>query len=241
VTAVKLIVAICCAALIPDVARSGSKSRDQDENRRIMFDYAECVVRQRHDRAADAILSNADNEVIQRRYGDLIRGDCLVSAAGGGGVQMKFGGDLYRYALADALVNADFFKSTDADFTDRPPLAHIAMPVQTKFDAYLAGVKSKRKREEAQAAYTNQVSMAWLSRFGECVVRQEPAKARAWLLTPINVAEETSRINDLRSAFSECLGQGTLKFNRVTMRGTVALNYYRLARATAQSNAGKVS
>ncbi len=73
---------------------------------------------------------------------------------------------------------------------------------------------------------------AWLSRYGECVVRQEPAKARYWLLTPPDSPEEISRINDLRPAFADCLNEGTMKFNRTTMRGAVAINYYRLAMAT---------
>ena len=154
---------------------------------------------------------------------------------------MKFGGDLYRYALANALVNADFAKKADVDFEDRLPLAHIAVPAQSVLDASLHGIKSMRKRQQAQADFRESVGVAWLSRFGECVVRQAPTKARAWLLTPINVAEETSRINDLRSAFSECLGEGTLKFNRVTMRGTVALNYYRLAMATVRPTIGKAN
>ena len=230
--------AAICAVAFPNLALADSKTREMEANRRIMFNYAKCVVKERHDRASEAILSNVDNGTILRKYSDLIREDCLVNAVGGG-AEMQFGGDLYRYALADALVSADFAKTSDTDFSNRLPLAHTAMPSQSELDKYLASVKSKRKREEAQANFDKQASIAWLSRFGECVVRQNPIKARMWLLTPTDIAEETSRISDLRSAFNDCLDNGTVKFNRVIIRGTVALNYYRLAKATVQPVAEK--
>ena len=152
---------------------------------------------------------------------------------------MKFGSDLYRYALADALVNADYALVAETDFTNRLPLAHAPMPNQLELDAYLAPIKSKRRREEAQAEFNKRVGIAWLSRFGECVARRDPVNSRLWLLTATDVAEETNRINNLSPAFSSCLGEGTMRFNRITMRGTVALNYYRLAKATVQPVAGK--
>jgi len=64
------------------------------------------------------------------------------------------------------------------------------------------------------------------------IVRDDPVKARQWLLTPPGGPEEISRINDLRPSFSACLLGGTMKFNRTVMRGTVAINYYRLTMAT---------
>jgi hypothetical protein len=236
-----LIGVICCAILVPCVAFAINKSREVAEfekNRRVMFDYAKCVVRQRHARAAEAILSNADDEVIKKRYAELIIPDCLVRVVGGA-AEMKFGGDLYRYALADALVNSDYATTSESDFSNRLPLAHIVAPKKSDLDVFLAANKKKRIRERAQAAFVEQTGVSWLSQFGECVVRQDPTKARLWLLTPTDAPEETDRINDLQSAFSACLAQGSLTFNRISMRGTVALNYYRLAKAAIQPVAGE--
>ena len=229
--------AICSIGLVAGPASAASESGKMEANRRIMFDYAKCVVRLRHDRTAEAILSNADNDTIQKRYSDLIIEECAATAAGDG-VEMRFGVDLFRYALADALVNADFSSTGESDFSNRLPLAHIATPSQSEFDTYLLGVKSKRQREAAKVEFDKRVGVAWLSRFGECVVRQDPVKSRLWLLTPTGAAEESSRINDLRPTFAICLGQGSARFNRITMRGTVALNYYRLAKATVQPATG---
>ncbi len=236
-----LIGATCWAILVPSLAHADKAAREAKEragNRTIMFDYAKCVVKQRHARAAEAILKNAGNDEINKKYSDLIRGDCLVSAANGE-AEMTFGGDLYRYALADALVNADLAKTSDSDFSNRAPLAHVEPYLQVELDAALAKIKSARKRAEVQEMFDNQSTVSWLSRYGECVVRHNPVSTKAWLLTAPNAPEESVHIAALQSAFGDCLvGRQTQKFNRMTMRGLVAINYYRLAMAAPVSSAG---
>lgn len=216
---------------------TSADSKDDQRTRKLMHDYARCVIRSSHDQAAEAILSNADNSTIMKRYSGLVNGECLGRIAPG--AEMRFGGDLYRYALADALVSADYAASGESDFSNRLPLAHLPMREHSELDASLASIKSARRRKEAEDSFSKANGVAWLSRYGECVARASPVKARLWLLTPPDTPEETSRINDMRPAFSRCLGDGTLKFNRITIRGTVAINYYRLARATARPIAGK--
>jgi hypothetical protein len=200
------------------------------EVRKVTRDYASCVVKKHGDRASEAIMTDSGNGDIQRRYSDLIDSACLSSVAGS--VQLKFGGDHFRYALADALVNTRIANDPVTSFADRLPLAHIAKPDNAALEASLATAHGKAQREELQKTYDRQLATSWLSRYGECVVRQEPTKARYWLLTPPDSPEEISRINDLRPAFADCLAEGTMKFNRTTMRGAVAINYYRLAMAT---------
>lgn len=213
------------AAFVP---ADGTDTKEEVRIRKIMHSYAKCVVGQKHDLATKAILSNVGTDAISKTYPGLMIGDCLPP-----GTEMRFGLDLYRYALADALVNADFAISGETDFSNRLPLAHLPFPDRSAFDQELAKVKSKRKQEELKTQFSKANGVAWLSRFGECIVRAEPKKSRYWLLTPPDVPEETSRINDLRTAFNGCIGTGTVKFNRITLRGTVAINYFRLARATA--------
>ena len=222
------------------VANAGNSTREVKENatnRKIMHAYARCVVKMKRIQAGEAIISNSDNGTIMKRYSDLISSECMAQT--GGSVQMRFGGDLYRYALADALVNSEFSAGGDSNFSNRLPLAHLLTGTQAELDAAVAKTKSKSKRAELEEDFKKRFGVAWLSRYGECVVRRDPVKARLWLLTPPDGPEETSRITDLMPAFNECLGEGTLKFNRVTMRGTVAINYYRLAKATPQPLAGK--
>ena len=150
---------------------------------------------------------------------------------------MRFGSDLYRYALADALVRADFSKEGATTFSDRLPLAHLQpMPFEQRDDA--AAKLKGRKKADFLKDYEKDFAVSWLSKYGECVVRADPVNARLWLLTVPDVPEETSRINAMRPAFAACLEPGEpMKFNRTTMRGAVAINYYRLAKATRQTEA----
>lgn len=203
---------------------------NEAETRRVVRDYSRCVVKSHGNTASKALITDSGNGAIEHLYPELIDGGCLSSVAGA--VQLKFGGDLFRYGLAEALVSTRLVDDATTTFADRLPLAHLPMPDRVEFDAAMAEAKGNRQRDEAQKKYSRQVAIAWLSRYGECIARQEPVKARYWLLTAADSSEEISRINDLRPAFSTCLGEGTIKFNRTTMRGTVAINYYRLALAT---------
>lgn len=231
------VLALGLAASIALSASAADTRKTNAANRKAMHEYAACVIKTNRARASEAILANADNSTITRRYSSLMDGDCLGRTAGE--VQMSFEGDLYRYALADALVNAASVARSESTFADRLPLAHLPMPERSALNAELAKAKSRRQRERAQSSFDRQNIISWMSHYGECVVREDPVKARLWILTPPGGSEETSRINELRPAFSACLGNGTVKFDRINMRGTVAINYYRLAMATPVPTSGK--
>lgn len=135
-------------------------------------------------------------------------------------------------------MNADFANRGDTSFADRLPLAQPATVSAEKQAELLAKAKGSSKRKDLEQEFAKQNALAWLSRYGECVVRQDPVNSRYWLLTPPNIPEEASRIKALQPAFGACLSNGTMKFNRIMMRGTVAVNYYRLAMATVVQGAG---
>jgi hypothetical protein len=64
------------------------------------------------------------------------------------------------------------------------------------------------------------------------VVRIAPQDAKTLLATVPDNVEETVRFKALQPAMGRCLPEGaTLKFGRTTLRGTIAVNYYRLAMA----------
>lgn len=223
-------------AFTPTSARADA-AKEQAEVRKTSFKYAACVVRKHHAKASEALLATASNREITGKLAQIIDSDCLGSAAGLG-VDMRFPNDTYKYALADALVNADFASRGHDSFSDRLPLAQPSETTQAEQTELLAKMKSGSKRKEVQRDLEKHNALVWLARYGECVVREDPKNARFWLLTPPETPEEVSRINAMRPAFSACLGTGTARFNRITMRGTVAINYYRLAMATVVPGAG---
>lgn len=81
-----------------------------------------------------------------------------------------------------------------------------------------------------------------LATIGECAVRANPGGASDLMKARINSKEEMQAVEALVPAFSSCLPKDLkVHFDITTLRGTVAVNYYRLASAprVAQSEAQK--
>ena len=199
------------------------------ETRAMMHDYAECVVEKQRAKASEAIVANVDNAALMRRYPMLISPTCLSDTAKSS-VQMRFTGDLYRYALADALVNRELAGWTAGDLAAVPRLAHGEPgepPAKTTPSGKPVG---KRKYEAALEAYSTRSGFAYLSRFGECVVRSDAQNSKGLVLTRPDTPQEAAAFAALRPALQTCLPEGeTLRFGKVALRGTIAINLYRLA------------
>ena len=152
---------------------------------------------------------------------------------------MRFTGDLYRYALADALVNRELAASSPPALESVPGLEHRD-PGQPPREVDDKGRKlGKRKLEAARQSFNRDVAYAFLSHYGECAVRADPASAKALLVTKPDSEEESSRFAALVPTFSRCLPEGrTLRFGKVALRGSVAINYYRLAHAARATVGG---
>jgi hypothetical protein len=187
------------------------------------------------------LLANIDNETLLKKYSQLIIGQCLVQETHASS-KMSFKGDLYRYALADALFRREFAAQPVADLAAAPAIAQREpgpepQPVDGK------GRKlSKQRYRAAVKDHEMQVAFAFLSRYGECVVRHAPADSKALLMAKPDSAEEWARFTALQPVFSACMPEGhTVRLGRVALRGSIAINYYRLAhvvRAGATGTAG---
>jgi hypothetical protein len=205
------------------------------DTRRITYDYAKCVVGRHPATASEALLSNVDNGTIAQRYSALIDGECLVRYTHANS-KMKFEGDLYRYALADALVSREFAAAPVPNFSDLPPLAYRPLPDEPAPITPNSSKSAKRRYEQAMKDIEQARAFRALSEFGECVVRSSPAAAKALLLTEPETAAEASGFNALRTSLGLCLPEGrTLAFGKLVLRGTIAVSYYRLAHAAVPS------
>lgn len=207
------------------------------ETRAVMHGYAKCVVRRQPAKASEAIVANLDNSIILRKYPMLLSPDCLGNAARDD-ISMRFGGDLYRYALADALVNRDLAAWAVPDLAGAPRLVHRD-PGEAPSQVTASGKRlGKRKYEAAVAEYEKESAYAYLSRYGECVVRLDGSGAKALLLTGPDTPRETAVFDRLRPVLARCLTEGrTLRFGRVVLRGSIAINFYRLAHAATATAA----
>ena len=207
------------------------------ETRRMLHSYGACVVKRQEARAAQAIVANITNSELIRRYGSLIDGTCLPQKMGSM-VQVRFQGDQYRYALADALVRKQF-ASTPAPVLDSVARLQHRDPVSAPARVTPKGKRLKEKQYQAALReYEAEQAYSYLSRYGECVVRVNPTAARDLLLTEPGTAQETERFAALRTALGTCLREDQkLSLGKLALRGTIAINYYRLARAAGLSGA----
>lgn len=76
-----------------------------------------------------------------------------------------------------------------------------------------------------------------LATVGECAVRANPSGARDLLKTRLNSKEERQTVQSLQPALASCIPAGLqVRFDITSLRGTVAVNYYRLAFAPKLSH-----
>lgn len=214
---------------------SAKKFSDQ-EIRAVSNKYANCVVSRQHTLASEALINNVDNETLSKKYRKLIIGNCLVAANGGNGARMGFGGDLYRYALAEALIKVDFPAPSFDSFDKVPPLEHLPLLPEQDFSRV-----SDRKAKEHSERLSERKTTRALSKYGECVVRFAPQDSLALMETQADSTEETTGFQTLQPALSNCLAEGTkLGFGKSVLRGSIAINYFRLAHAAKAGSSSQI-
>ena len=224
---------IALAALIALAAAAPAEKSEYSaaETRRMIDEYGACIVKKQAARASQAILENVDNSLLLRKYRRLIDGTCLPLPKGAT-LEARFAGDQYRYALADALVRRELAAAPAPTLDAIARLDHRDPgEPPSRVDAKGRPLKEKAN-QEALEGYQRARAFTYLSRYGECVVRVDPAAARALLLTKPESAEESAQFAAMQTALGSCLPEGeTLKLGKLSLRGTIAINYYRLAHA----------
>ena len=216
---------------------SDEKYEEITEVRLIASKYGDCVVKKAPDAARSFVLFGPSSDPNEGDPRSLVRkisdGNCLIKASQTfGGVEMRFPGDTMRYALANALFRREL--QTALPLAD---LAQVPGLKQATFDEGSFQPPGGKKlnlnalRELATAKQTERDRIT-LAHFGECVVRADPRTSHAMLRTSVTTPEEHIAFRTLTKALSACIPQGrTVKLGKATIRGAVALNYYRLAKA----------
>jgi hypothetical protein len=208
--------------------------------RAVVAGYGECIVKREERRASEAILGNVSNDDLIKRYPQLVRGECVPMLVGDA-ISMQFGGDQFRYAIADALVRRQLAQVPPPVLDDVPALTHREPGEAPNADAKGRPLTG-RALQEAHRDYQEEQGSAYLSRYGECVVRVDPAAAKALLMTEPESGAEAAQFAAMSTALATCLAEGhTLSFGKVALRGTIAVNYYRLAMAARTAQPGGVA
>ena len=217
------------ASLVPIAAQAAPAKSDfsPSEVRSLTAKYADCVVGERGPLAWRIMRDNPGNEVIIKRYPAILIPSCIAEIKPWG-LDMRFPGDIYVNALAEALFRKFLTGVSLKDLASVPALTHRPFPVID--EAKLP--KNRRLAEVARERFNNTLGTAYLSRFGECVARQTPDGAKDLLSSAMDSEAEKAAFSRLQSALGKCLSSGTqLKFGKSVLRGAIAMNYVRLADA----------
>lgn len=183
---------------------------NQTQVREAMLKFASCVLR-RHPRDAEQYVVDA-TRMMDKKWDRILDSDCLVDAVSGEdeSVEMQTHNTDMRFALAQVLVTKKLAAFNPADIRSAGPLpAPTDAAVLASVGGYVA-----------------------LDALGECVVRANPESARTLLVSPAATKQEALAMQMLMPAFGQCVPQGRqFKANLPTLRGLVAIAYYRLATA----------
>lgn len=220
-------------ALVSASSAPAADKSDAKEVREIQVKYGECVIKKHLKAARHFVLTpNMDDDEWRKAISKVGDGGCLVAAAdAAGGIAMTFPTDMMRYTLAEALVRREFAAGPVSSIKDAAALEEPTLD-EAKYQPKPGKKLNKAKLERLQESRSKRVALIYLAKFGECVVRQESIQSHALLMAQSATVEETRAFNALMPAFGNCLAPGeTLKFNKTVLRGTIAMNYYRLANA----------
>lgn len=222
------------AAAVPASAYSTHDTRLAIEQ------FGRCIAARQERSASAAIVRNADNGTLIRDYSRLIDGGCMPTPPQGA-IKVKFVGDQFRYALADGLVRRQLLSLPAPVLDGVAPLDHREPKEPSRVDRKGRPL-SEARYAEAVKNYEQAQAFAYVSRFGECVVRANPSGARALLATAADSAQEKAAFADLSTAMGNCLEEGSkIELSKLVLRGTIAVNYYRLAAAAGFVGSGKVT
>jgi hypothetical protein len=214
------------ASAAPAAQASDYVPQSENEARETFVKYTECVVKKRPKDAAEIVLSTIKNDEIIRTYPRVIIPDCI-----GNGQQMKLPGDFLRYGLAEALVRRELAPGLPPDIALAAPLAHRQVD-DADFRPKPGTTPKPKELARIEKDKAEQRAFRMLSLYGECIDRTDPAAALRLILSATASNEETQAFAALKPALQNCLNEDqTIAFTRVSLRGTIAMNLYRLAKA----------
>jgi len=217
-----LFIAIWSVAASPAIGGDVSDARD------VFGRFSKCTVERHTKEAADVVLSDGTSEEMFRKHPGLLTSDCLDQ----GDPDLKIPGvDFVRYGLAEGLVKRDYPHGLHSDISLAAPLPHREI---NEADYPPKGGKSSKPKDLAdlQKHRDRDNAERLLSIFGECVVRANPDAAYRLIWTKPSSPQENQAFAELNAVLASCLVSGRkLTFSKGALRGTIAMNLYRLANA----------
>jgi hypothetical protein len=210
-------------------------NRNDDTARKVIDKFGQCAAKKHPSAAAAFVLElDPDEKRLRRLLMAADPEDCMAEAVGDSAdFEATFPGDTIRYAFADALVRREMAGSTVASFADIPRFP-ARLYDASRYEPKAGKVASKRELETLATRKAARQVAIFMSAFGECVARSNPLESHRLLMTVVASAEEAQQFAKLNATFAGCIpGEKTISLNKTGIRGSIAMNYYRLAKAKA--------
>ena len=202
-------------------------------SRGVMAEFAECMARS-YNRDARLLVAIDDASALTPEQRKSFRPECLFKTKASA---LRGGHALYRYALAEALIRRDYRKTLPPDPALAAPITHPILAADAPMPSTWAASGSSADQWSAFRDRGRAYSV--VSAFGDCVVRAAPAKSWALLQTKVTSAAEKAAMAGLSAEMGSCVPAGTkIELSPNNIRGTIALNYYRLSQAPRAASGG---
>lgn len=230
----KLRFALAAAALIA-VPAFAAPAPDQAMVRSVLGAYGACIVKREPDLARTFVLSGEFLDPKSDGGKRLVQGECLKDNLR----RLSMGNGALKGAIAQSLFDRDAASLTATSFTGVPALVNAQpWPVKTvdaRGDSLREDVIARQQR-----AFDQKAGEVLRAKLAECVVRTDGANARAALTTAPGTEAELAALKALSASLNNCVVKGeTVGFDRMTLRGSLATAYYRLATAAKTTGAAQ--
>lgn len=214
--------------------REDAARRRDNETRKVISRYGKCVVRRKAAAVSVFLLAEPKSkEFEQLTYDDINDAYCLAFAGWDQVVGAYFPAGTLSYTLAEAIVQKDFPGRRFQSFAHVPPLPPRVVD-RADFKPKPGLRPSKRRDQRLEQSRTAAFVSAFMYSYGECIVRTDPVGSHRLLMTEVTSPEESAEFGRLKPVLAACIpNQQKMAFNKASIRGAVAVGYYRLARASA--------
>jgi hypothetical protein len=217
---------------------SAAEPPTQQQIRKFLAEYGTCIAKREPELSQKAVLSGANFRRDSAEGKRLMQAECvnpelLRNAAEGfaGRLRMRFDDDTYRGVIAEALIAKTGATLNAAALPAIPVLTYDEVrPLRTVDRDGKAIPEEGLARQRAAIARKTQANL--MGKLGECVVRQAPAEARTALMSAIDTPGELAALNGLGPTLGQCIKAGeTVSLDRISVRGALAIAYFRLSQA----------
>ncbi len=212
--------AFAAALVLPYPAAAGAPDsasivplRERQDNQRaqqVMYAFAVCIVRRWRSDAEAFLTLFPGSQAAMQALNRMAASMCLNYAY----TELRFTVQLFRGAVYDRLYKIEFEKGAAPDIGKAPPIDY-----------------SVNSRTVAPVDAARQINH-W--RFADCVVRANPAAARALILSEYAGKGESEGFDALRPDLVRCMPAGAdYRFTRPMLRGLIAESLFRLSASVA--------